>query len=280
MQIDHDCINRNGWHQGSVFTIEDSTQILAETPRPQPSEIVLSQGTRLMVVSHSCDVVSRRAHELQVEVCPAIPLSTGQGLAMYGHGRDPRCLRLPLLLNGQPVMHELHAPLRFYMQRAKLQVLKPDTQAELAEREIGEYTYWLAARVRRRAFPDAFDRRLYTDNTKRIRKILSKPGVTEHVEALLYSLSSSKELPDETPYEIKVVLLANATSLKSVATVEALETAKEEIIEILSARPGIILINFALAADTQLTVAQYKTFSSWGFEDLSLEEESDLPPGI
>lgn len=280
MQIDHEAINRRGWHQGSVFTVVDSTQILAESDwRPRPPEIGLAPETRLIVASHSCDVVSRHPHELQVEVCPALPLPIGETLAMYGHARDPRRLRLPILLEGRPSLHELHAPLSFNIQRSKLEKLNPDPQAEMAERDIDEYSYWLALRVRRRAFPDAFDKRLSTDNHKRIRKILGRSGVTEHVEALLYSLSSNKELPDSTPYHIKVMLLVNAFSMTDTAVVAELETAKDDIADVLSGRHGIVLVDIALVTDKQITVAQHRSFSNWGFEDISFEKDVDLPSG-
>jgi hypothetical protein len=113
-------------------------------------------------------------------------------------------------------MHDLHAPLRFSLQRAKLEALVPDGHALIPDEELDDFTYWLAARFHRRTFPDAFDRRLGKDGHKQIRKALSGPAAA-HIEALLYSISASHEVRDDESYRIRLVLLARPKSVQSPA---------------------------------------------------------------
>jgi hypothetical protein len=125
-------------------------------------------------------------------------------------------------------------------------------------------------------FPNAFDKRLNTDNGKRIRRALKK--VHAQLDALLYSISSELELDDSTPYRLRVVMLAKPYALSQDGDRALLETAKDEIEAILTSRSGIVLESVSIASTGKMTVEQYRTFSSWGFEDVSLEGDSDLPP--
>jgi hypothetical protein len=175
MPIDFDRIDNNGWRQGSVFTVKESRSLLAKYgSRPHPHEISVPEDSRLIVTSHSCDIVSRRSHEILVEVCPALPLPTGEGRGAYGFARDARRLRIPMTIANQPVLFDLHAPLRFVIARDELEECKPDPDAVVGEDDIDDLSFWLAARYRRRVFPNAFDKRLNTDNGKRIRRALKK----------------------------------------------------------------------------------------------------------
>src|ERR1700704_2552234 len=118
MPIDFDRIDNNGWRQGSVFTVEDSRSLLAKYgSRPHPQEISLPEDSRLIVTSHSCDIVSKRSHEILTEVCPALPLPAGEGRGAYGFARDARRLRIPVTIANRPVLFDLHAPLRFVISR-------------------------------------------------------------------------------------------------------------------------------------------------------------------
>jgi hypothetical protein len=98
----------------------------------------------------------------------------------------------------------------------------------------------------------------------------------EYIEALLYSLSTNEELGDDTPYRLRVVILAKSSQMQIPGAMEVLETAKDDIATILSGRPGIVLEDIALASSARMSVANYLTFSSWGFEDVSLEIDSDV----
>jgi hypothetical protein len=276
MLIDHERINNNGWRQGSVFGIEDSRNLLVTTTwRPQPGNIPLPVDTRLIAASHSCDIVSRCEHELQVEVCPALPLANTETPQKFGYARNARRLRLPIQIEGDSVLHDLHAPLRFTISRDSLEHLKPDPNAQIADCDFDDYSFWLAARVRRRTFPDAFDARLTSNAHDRIRKVILRIG--KHIDGLLYSLSTNEELGGDTPYRLRVVILAKSSEMQEPGVMKVLETAKDDIEGILSGRKGIALEGVTLASSSGMNVSNYMKFSSWGFEDVSLELDSDLP---
>lgn len=270
MPIDHDRIRQNGWRQGSVFGVEDSRLLLqSNLARPQPTDIELPAQTRLVVASHSCDVVSPSQMEVTCELCPAIPLAEDETVDQFGYGRNPRRLRVPIQVDGRAILHEMFAPLRFHAERARLEEIVPDPLACLLADDLLTFEFWLAARFSRRVFPNAFDARLETRNHGRIRKALQ--AVDEHVHMLLYSLTPQRELVDEhEPYRIRVVVLAKSASMSDDKVMESLETVRDRIEEILQDRPGISA-EVVLVGDEAMTYAQLRTFGRWGFEDLSLQ---------
>lgn len=273
MAIDHKQIHEFGWLQGSVFSLADSTELIASAhwyPLPEGHE--LPAETRLVIVSHSCDVVSPSAMERYIEVCPAAPLPTQETLGQFGYARDPRRLRLAVNIEGQAVLHELYAPMRFVVGRAVLAERRPDPDARITEEDLDHYTFWLSARVRRRSFPNALDQRIGTDSHKRIRKTLSK--VESDIEALLYSLSTEKELGEEESYRMRVILLAKPEAVADAAKLEILETARDKIEEILSDKPGVEVEVVDLASSARMSVATAASYKNWGFEDLSLEADT------
>lgn len=267
MAIDHGRIHRNGWRQGGVFTPGDSRAIL-DAHREQLQLPELPADTRLIVTSHSCDVVARADAERFCEVCPAAPLPAEETVGMKGRGRHPRQLRLPIVINGQSVLHEMNAPLRFCIDRGRLVEVVPDGNALIPDVEVAGLELWLANRFRRRALPDAFDRRLGGGHDP-IRKALSR--VNDHVHHLLFSLSPQNELDDEaTPYRIIVVILAKTRSMREAGVMAELESARDRIEEVLAAKRGIEA-QVHILGDETMTYAQFETFSQWGFEDLSVE---------
>lgn len=269
MPIDHARIHENGWRQGSVLTAVDSEAILYSNPRPQPPTVALTPQTRLVIASHSCDVVSQSPIEINVEFCPAMPLRPDASTDLFGYGRDPRRLRLPIEIDGNVVLHEMYAPLRFSAPRALLEGISPDRKASISPNDLPTFEYWLAARVRRRVFPNSFDERLDTKNHKRIRKALA--SVEPHVVQFLYSLSPQSELNDAVePYRLVAVLLVHSASMRDQAVLEQLETSRDRIEEILQSRPGIAA-TVSLVSDEKMNYADFQTYSQWGFEDLSLE---------
>ncbi len=173
-------------------------------------------------------------------------------------------------------MHDLYAPLRFSVDRGKLEVLVPDPAVLMGDEDLYDFTYWLASRVQRRTFPDAFDRRLGNDVHKQIRKSLSG-AVSAHIEALLYSISTYEELAEDSSYRLRLVLLARPKSVQSPALLGLLRETQERIQNSLADRNGIIVESVALEASNRMSVAQYQGFYSWGFEDLSLEADDEPP---
>lgn len=233
----------------------------------------LSAETRLVIVSHSCDVVSPSLLERYIEVCPAVPLPAQETLGQFGYARDPRRLRLTVNIEEQAVLHELYAPMRFVIARSVLAERRPDSSALIAEEDLDHYTFWLSARVRRRSFPNALDQRIGTDSHKRIRKALSK--VESDIEALLYSLSTEKELGEEESYIMRVVLLAKPDAVADAAKLDVLETVRDKIEEILSDKAGVQVEAVDLASSARMSVATSATYKNWGFEDLSLEPDTN-----
>lgn len=275
MPIDHAQIHGNGWRQGSVVAVPDSQEILRASPtRPQIPEIELPPETRLVVISHSCDVCSKSPLEVNCEFCPATPLTPDKTLEAFGFGRDPRTLRLPILVDGQEVLHELVAPLRFCAPRGLLERIVPDQRSTISDEGIDILESWLASRVRRRVLPNAFDQRFGSRAHRRIRKAIAPIG--PHVRRFLYSLSPDDEITNQAePYRLRTVVLARSASLLDRQVLEEIETAKDNIEGILNSRAGIEAI-VEVAGDEEFTFAQFRTYADWGFEDMSLDGQTEV----
>ena len=143
MPIDHRRIRTNGWRQGSVFSDED-TAALSENPVP---------GSRLILVTHDCDLVHNGEHEPHIEVCLAEHLENGVD-GNYRWARHPRRIDVQLDIDGEQAAFCLHAAKRQWLDRAKLQDIQPDASSLLAEAELTRLTVWLAKRYTRTALPD------------------------------------------------------------------------------------------------------------------------------
>jgi hypothetical protein len=268
MPVDWQRIHRNGWRQGSICTPVDAASLLRQFSDRFSAGQPVPDGVRLVVASHSCDVVARSELETHVELCPAVPLPVGAGVDLFGGGRDPRRLRIPLIVDGNEVLHELIAPHRFAVPREELEDLTPDASATLSDDVTFQFEYWLSTRYKRRAFPNTFDERLGADNHKKIRRAVAV--VSEHVQQLLYSLSPDGEAPRDTDYRVRVVILCQSGAMRDGPTLDKLLAAKGKIEAILGGKKGIAA-DVHLIGDEKMTYAQFADFDLWGFEELSLD---------
>jgi hypothetical protein len=157
--------------------------------------------------------------------------------------------------------------------RERLQELEPDPNAVLSREALRDFTFWLTLRYRRRVFPAAFDRRL-GEGHKKIRKLL-RPIEALYV-AFLYSLNTERELPPGESYRLRIVLIVCEFKLTDDGTRQACDEAVDALEGLFDAADGIELDDISLRSDTQFSLAEYVSFESWGFEELSLE--SNLPP--
>lgn len=275
MPINAEKIDENGWRQGSAFSIADSACLMQEHGnRPQLPGVALGAEARLMVVSHSCEIVHPRDQEPLIDVIPAKPLPPGAKTEGAGHGRIARRLRLPVQIANNEILHELHAPLRFPIARERLEELKPDPTAALSREALRDLTYWLALRYRRRVFPTEFDRRL-GEGHNRIRRLIRR--IEPVCAAFLYSLNTDCELPSSEVYRLRLVLVVRASALDD----DRVRASCDQVIDALEAifdGIGGIEADIHLRSDTQFSLAERMSFESWGLEDLSIEVDNEPPP--
>lgn len=280
--MDRAQILANGWRQGSLFSIEDSARLLREAQPPPYLPREIADGFRLIVASHSCDIVSERDDEPYVDVYPVVSLPAGvdpQQLSV----RNARRLHVHLTVGGAEIACEIFAPSRFSISRTRLTELAADAGASLSEFYLKHFVAWLAARFRRTAFPDEFNERLEPAK-KKIRKALN--DAHRGLISLLIDLDPFDETPktDGTAYELSLLGLMTHADYETPETHAKATTA---LMRTKGALDGCMLDGGAkafkvnkpeLRSAATLSVADYDTYYSFGFEDLSLRDDTDLPP--
>ena len=200
-----------GWQQFSFVKAEDHATVLAGIELvPLPSE------HRLLLVTHSCDVVHHTEQEQFVEflAIERVPTATAEDLSK----QSPRLKFLAAYAKGdpEPVWFQAKASLRLSVPRDRLRTLSPDLCMSLRapgdneglrgefEEEVAD---WLASRYNRSWTPTEFDRRL-SRNVAKIQSSLVRLAANG-VQDIYARVTPSAELDPNEAYEIDLVILVD-----------------------------------------------------------------------
>lgn len=265
------------WRQGSVL----DPQLLHGVRRDEAAHIRMDQIG--VVVSHDCDLAASPTIEPFVEIVPGRLLIKLDG--NFTHAKDARRLHLCVKRRDSEEQSylELVAKDKVQIRKDELADMTPSTEFILERRELDILRRWLAARYRRHAFSDAFERR-FDKVEEKLREILKKSN--EHLRAILFDF---EEVTDESsnnpdvPYVLDIYLIytsePNAEESQSIA-----QATKGKIQKAFEARyksghqwNGIELRSCELLSDQALTYAQYLTLAEWRSEGLSLKSDPFAP---
>jgi hypothetical protein len=276
MAIDAALIQRNGWRQGSVFTLTVSRPIvLGHMDRITVPDFVIGDDARLLLTSHDCDVVHPGIHEPRIEVCPAVALN-GRLSGNFTGTRNPRRLHIELEINGVARPYELRAPTRFDIDREVLEAAQPDPQARITPRHRDHFLHWLAKRFRRIALPTAFDGRISADTRRALRTIIDP--LTDSVDTVLIALNpDDQELEPDTPYVIQIVALMSENDFTDGERRGPVEEALGQIQQLIDRCPGIELEVCVAESAGRMTIDVFREFAIWDYDDLSLNANI-VPP--
>lgn len=279
MAIDAALIQRNGWRQGSVFSVEASGPIVAEyRDRIAVPDFVIGDDARLLLTSHDCDIVHPGVHEPRVEVCPAVALK-GKLSGNFTGTRNPRRLHLELEINGNARPYELRAPTRFDIDRTVLQQSRPDPDAHITPRHRDHFTHWLAKRYRRAALPTAFDGRISADTRRTIRQLIDP--LSDSIETVLIALNpDDEELEPDSPYIVQIAALMSDTNFTNPECHRLVEGALHQIQQLIDHCPGIELEACVAESMSRMTVDVFLEFAIWDYDDLSLNAGNAPPRAI
>ena len=233
------------------------------------------------MISHDCDLAQSSANEPDVEVIVGRFVQAHDG--NYTHAKNPRKLHLQYSRGKDLVVVEMLANDKRLLPKegkAGLAGHLPAPDYRLGPTELVVLQLWLAARYRRAAFPDEFDRRFNDETGLRDQfvKILKPLGV--HIPAVFFDVDEGMEVkrngPDDT-YTLSIYLLystqtdpepAERDALKAK---EAIEAAFKEKCEVGEGKRGWIeLRECAVLADTAMTYAQSIAFKKWQADYISL----------
>jgi hypothetical protein len=162
----------------------------------------------------------------------------------------------------------------------------PSATIAINSDDLNTLQYWLAARYRRSAFPDEFDRHLEdTGMAHRLARILKPLGT--HIVAVFFDVDEGMELEheDDDPFTLSISLLYS-TDFDSDIAEEAAQRAAEAITATFRDRcfdkkanrwRRIELLECSPISDQALTYAMSRKLKRWNADYISLRAEPVQP---
>ncbi len=264
------------WRQGHALTDETVDKLgLRDAQAPE--------RTLAVVISHDCDLAASPDREPEVELIVGRQLEKPDG--NFTHAKNARILHIGFASANGAQFVELAALKKIRILKSDLAGHEPRNEFRLGPSEQSILQRWLAARYRRAAFPDAFDRRLDESGIgARLGKILKPAG--EHIPAIFFDVDDGNEVQRNDPndtYTLSIILVytsqpnsqeSEAVSLKVKDQIEAAFTGlffKDKSWEYIELRECMVI------SDEALTYAQSAMLKQWRLEHLSLREEPEQP---
>lgn len=264
------------WRQGSILDEEVFGGFAQRSPTPS------HKADFAVVVSHDCDIAANPAIEPVVEVIPGIFLSKGDG--SLTHAKEARKLHLAVSQIGadHQLFAEFKATDKFNISKEQLAANVPSAKHFIAAKELQILRRWLAARYRRHAFSDAFEK-CFDSVEEKFREILKKSS--HHLRAVLFDLDEDApgDLANlDAPHilDIYLVYTSEANAGESLRVAQATKAKIEKAFQDKYKDGGqwkqIELRSCEVISDNALTYAQYLQLVEWRSEGLSLRSD---PPG-
>lgn len=252
------------WRQGAILPRE------LLNPSTIPDD--LDPNAKLILVSHDCDIV-QRSYDLEpyVEFLVARPATKPDGAKTKG--KNPRCLQLPLVLNGEERLYEVSIHEKYRDQRSILERGNPDASCRLSQRDIRTIGRWVGKRYSRPAFPTTFNSRV-SGGFKKFRKALEQYGA--EVSGIFIYLESDRELPETEPYRIIVRIVAPRAILEDDREEQTLLKLVAALQAAFGGCPGIEMIEgIKLDSDAEFSLQDWNNTKVWDLEFLSTSEDDN-----
>ncbi|MDA8119408.1 MAG: hypothetical protein M0Z85_05015 [Gammaproteobacteria bacterium] len=271
------------WRQG-LWLSADSTQALGFLPLEPAGELAV------VVISHDCDLAQSPEGEPVVEVIVGRVVAEANGT--YTNTKNLRRLHLPCTAGTRQVTVELDATGKRLVDKLASDATSglaghvPEPSVRLKPEELRILQMWLAARYRRAAFPDEFDRRL-KDETKlaeRLGKLLRSTG--SHISALFFEVDGHREMPHsgaDDPYELHIVVVYS-TQHDPAAAQQAAEGSAAQIkgefakqCKVTGQWRWIELVDVEVLSDEAITYAMSQRLLKWQADHISLRADPMQP---
>lgn len=276
------------WRQGHLLTPECVAAFAL-------NEGIATGVVAAVVISHDCDLAQPSGTEPVVEVIVGRFLD-GPPHGNFTHNKNLRRLHIECDGGTAARAFEIEATARRSIPKDSaggqpgLVDFEPSVAHRMTVRARNVLQHWLAARYRRAAFPDEFDRRLKDETgvAERLAKAFKDTG--KHVSAVFFDVDDGMELqrsgPDEL-YEVRVTLLY-ATDEDPGATEAAATAASKRVEEIFKSRctteraganvwQWIELQGVEVISDQALTYADSLQLTKWHADHISLRAEPEQP---
>src|SRR5260370_16796838 len=151
------------WGQGHVLTSESNVALGVVRAEDAGSAVAV-------VISHDCDLAQGSETEPSVEIIVAKRIDAANG--NFTHAKNSRRLHLECVVDGVTAYLDMQAQGKREIKKDDLAGHAPSPNVIVKPEDRSVLQRWLAARYRRAAFPDEFERRL---NDTRVSKPLATP---------------------------------------------------------------------------------------------------------
>lgn len=262
------------WRQGHVVP-DEAVRTLGILSKDVPDDTVV------VVVSHDCDLAQLPNAEPNIEVIAGRRIKIVDG--NFTHGKNARRLHLTFSGGDERLIVNLVASHKIPVEKAQLAGYLPVDAVRLTAVELTILQRWLAARYRRSAFPDEFDRRLEVTGLRdRLGKILKASGAL--ISAIYFDIDQGEEVQRsgaDDPYTLSIYLLYS-TEIDPEAAETAADTAKFAIRtafqeKCISKGSGawhdIELVECEAISDQAMTVQLAESLKRWSADYISLRTD-------
>jgi len=266
------------WRQGHVLKSESSVALGLVSADHAESAFTV-------VISHDCDLAQSPHAEPLVEVIVAKRIEAPNG--NFTHAKNSRRLHLDCVVGGAAAFLDMQALDKTATKKDELAGHAPSANVVLRPEDRFVLQRWLAARYRRAAFPDEFERRLTdTGVAKRIAKILEPLG--KHLVAVFFDVDEGAEQVrhgEKDLYVLRIDLLYS-TEEDPGAALEAAEKAvrsisaafRERCFDAVDGWKWIELVGCDAVSDEAMTYAMSTQLKRWNMDYLSLRAEPPAEP--
>lgn len=272
-------LRRIGWRQGDIVSPPDASRVLDQAIDQRP-DVDLDEHS-LILLTQDCDILREREVEPYLEFIAVsrVPKANPQLEA----GRSVRRIHIPghSEEDGE-VWLDCSIHDRFRVPKASLAELDRKEAVTLGEEAKRQLRQWVARRYTRQPFPDAFERRLGS-RQGRIRKLFAQSSA--RLISTVYIATSNEELPDETPYEVDILLAARGRNLVDPSLSEAIDDFEHKVEQAIEAKEGIVFATDArgyprlrVIAEDDLTLGMIRRYKRFDVDYRSSDADADSPP--
>lgn len=266
------------WRQGHVLTNESIVAL----------GVVRAEdvGTALaIVISHDCDLAQEPETEESVEIIVANRIDVANG--NFTHAKNSRKLHLECSIDGATTYLDMQAQHKTRITKAALADHAPAANVVVKPEDRSILQRWLAARYRRSAFPDEFERRLNdTGVTKRITKIVEPLG--KYLVAVFFDVDEGVERDrkgEKDLYVLRIDLLysteddpAAAQDAAEKAAIAIAAAFRERCFDAAGGWKWVELVGCEATSDEAMTYAMSTQLKRWNMDYLSLRADPPEEP--
>lgn len=269
--------SETAWRQSSVIATESAVALGLLREEEASTQIAL-------VISHDCDLTQASDVEPAVELIVGMRVTEANG--NYTHAKNPRRLHLYLEEDGKDSIIELQANAKVLVKKERLAQHVPDEKFGICANQHAILQAWLAARYRRAAFADEFERRLKAAKLhEAIAKILRPLG--DDIVAIFFDVDEGRsavertEADDSYTLSISILYSTSRDPLKAETAATGASSKIKSAFEkacFISEKnvwQNIELLECEAISDEALTYAMAAQLKKWNLDYISLREKPD-----